>query len=117
MMQSLVVVVVVVQVQEYQEALEGILIKQKDGLRLVPELYSVPPDKVMTSSLVFLTRVRFNAVLRPLFVCLFVQVEEEYLNPHSVERVPLGKCPLKWAQSLYILGNLLSEVISSINLL
>lgn len=37
-----------IQVQEYQEALEGILIKQKDGIRLVPELYSVPPDKVMT---------------------------------------------------------------------
>ncbi|XP_059210651.1 phosphorylase b kinase regulatory subunit alpha, skeletal muscle isoform isoform X3 [Centropristis striata] len=69
------------QVQEYQEALEGILIKQKDGIRLVPELYSVPPDKV----------------------------EEEYVNPHSVERVPMGKCPLKWGQSLYILGNLLSE--------
>uniref|UniRef100_A0A3P8TB66 Phosphorylase b kinase regulatory subunit n=1 Tax=Amphiprion percula TaxID=161767 RepID=A0A3P8TB66_AMPPE len=69
------------QVQEYQEALEGILIKQKDGIRLVPELYSVPADKV----------------------------EEEYRNPHSVERVPMGKCPLKWAQSLYILGNLLSE--------
>uniref|UniRef100_A0A3B4WMT3 Phosphorylase b kinase regulatory subunit n=1 Tax=Seriola lalandi dorsalis TaxID=1841481 RepID=A0A3B4WMT3_SERLL len=58
------------QVQEYQEALEGILIKQKDGIRLVPELYSVPAEKV----------------------------EEEYGNPHSVER------------SLYILGNLLSEV-------
>uniref|UniRef100_A0A8C4HXB6 Phosphorylase b kinase regulatory subunit n=1 Tax=Dicentrarchus labrax TaxID=13489 RepID=A0A8C4HXB6_DICLA len=69
------------QVQEYQEALEGILIKQKDGIRLVPELYSVPPDKV----------------------------EEEYMNPHSVERIPMGKCPLKWGQSLYILGNLLSE--------
>ncbi|XP_039996466.1 phosphorylase b kinase regulatory subunit alpha, skeletal muscle isoform isoform X2 [Xiphias gladius] len=69
------------QVQEYQEALEGILIKQKDGIRLVPELYSVPPDKV----------------------------EEEYINPHSVERVPMGKCPLKWGQSLYILGNLLAE--------
>ncbi|KAM6894392.1 phosphorylase b kinase regulatory subunit alpha, skeletal muscle isoform 1-T1 [Lycodopsis pacificus] len=69
------------QVQEYQEALEGIMIKQKDGIRLLPELYSVPPDKV----------------------------EEEYRNPHSVERVPLGKCPLKWGQSLYILGNLLSE--------
>ncbi|XP_051800095.1 phosphorylase b kinase regulatory subunit alpha, skeletal muscle isoform isoform X4 [Acanthochromis polyacanthus] len=69
------------QVQEYQEALEGILIKQKDGIRLVPELYSVPADKV----------------------------EEEYRNPHSVERVPMGKCPLTWAQSLYILGNLLSE--------
>ncbi|XP_076581378.1 phosphorylase b kinase regulatory subunit alpha, skeletal muscle isoform isoform X3 [Chaetodon auriga] len=69
------------QVQEYQEALEGILIKQKDGVRLLPELYSVPPDKV----------------------------EEEYVNPHSVERIPMGKCPLKWGQSLYILGNLLSE--------
>ncbi|CAL8241380.1 unnamed protein product [Merluccius merluccius] len=69
------------QVQEYQEALEGILIKQKDGIRLVPELYSVPHDKV----------------------------EEEYGSPHSVERVPMGKCPLKWAQSLYVLGNLLAE--------
>ncbi|XP_070849170.1 phosphorylase b kinase regulatory subunit alpha, skeletal muscle isoform [Chaetodon trifascialis] len=69
------------QVQEYQEALEGILIKQKDGMRLLPELYSVPPDKV----------------------------EEEYVNPHSVERIPMGKLPLKWGQSLYILGNLLSE--------
>ncbi|XP_037615638.1 phosphorylase b kinase regulatory subunit alpha, skeletal muscle isoform isoform X4 [Sebastes umbrosus] len=69
------------QVQEYQEALEGIMIKQKDGIRLLPELYSVPPDKV----------------------------EEEYMNPHSVERLPMGKLPLKWGQSLYILGNLLAE--------
>ncbi|XP_044039663.1 phosphorylase b kinase regulatory subunit alpha, skeletal muscle isoform isoform X3 [Siniperca chuatsi] len=69
------------QVQEYQEALEGIMIKQKDGIRLLPELYSVPPDKV----------------------------EEEYMSPHSVERIPMGKCPLKWGQSLYILGNLLTE--------
>ncbi|XP_061128621.1 phosphorylase b kinase regulatory subunit alpha, skeletal muscle isoform isoform X4 [Syngnathus typhle] len=69
------------QVQEYQDALESILIKRKDGIRLLPELYSVPPDKV----------------------------EEEYVNPHTVERVPMGKCPLKWGQSLYILGKLLSE--------
>lgn len=34
------------QVQEYREALDSILIKQKDGIRLVPELYSVPPDRV-----------------------------------------------------------------------
>ncbi|KTF71501.1 hypothetical protein cypCar_00036278 [Cyprinus carpio] len=33
------------QVQEYREALERILIRGKNGLRLVPELYSVPPDK------------------------------------------------------------------------
>ncbi|XP_052002634.1 phosphorylase b kinase regulatory subunit alpha, skeletal muscle isoform isoform X3 [Xyrauchen texanus] len=69
------------QVQEYREALEGIMIKQKDGIRLLPELYSVPPDKV----------------------------DEEYVNPHSVERIPMGKCPLKWGQSLYVLGNLLAE--------
>lgn len=69
------------QVQEYQEALEGILIKQKDGVRLLPELYSVPADKV----------------------------EEEYINPHTVERIPMGKLPLRWGQSLYILGNLLAE--------
>ncbi|KAG7464733.1 hypothetical protein MATL_G00168720 [Megalops atlanticus] len=69
------------QVQEYRDALDGILIKQKQGVRLVPELYSVPPHRV----------------------------EEEYVNPHTVERVPMGKCPLKWGQSLYILGNLLAE--------
>lgn len=32
------------------------------------------------------------------------------MNPHSVERIPMGKCPLMWGQSLYILGSLLSEV-------
>lgn len=39
------------QVQEYREALEGIMIKQKDGIRLLPELYSVPPDKVINTIL------------------------------------------------------------------
>lgn len=38
------------QVEEYREALEGIMIKQKDGIRLLPELYSVPPDKVKFTS-------------------------------------------------------------------
>uniref|UniRef100_A0A4W4ERR7 Phosphorylase b kinase regulatory subunit n=1 Tax=Electrophorus electricus TaxID=8005 RepID=A0A4W4ERR7_ELEEL len=69
------------QVQEYRDALEAIMIKGKDGLRLAPELYAVPPDKV----------------------------DEEYVSPHTVERVPVGICPLKWGQSLYILGNLLTE--------
>uniref|UniRef100_A0A8C2GXS8 Phosphorylase b kinase regulatory subunit n=1 Tax=Cyprinus carpio TaxID=7962 RepID=A0A8C2GXS8_CYPCA len=63
------------------EALDSILIRGNNGLRLVPELYSVPPDKV----------------------------DEEYANPHTVDRVPVGKCPLKLGQSLYILGNLLAE--------
>lgn len=34
------------QVQEYREALEGILIRGKNGIKLLPELYSVPHDKV-----------------------------------------------------------------------
>ncbi|KAK2545173.1 Phka1 [Columba livia] len=68
-------------VEEYREALEGILIKGKNGMRLMPELYSVPPDKV----------------------------DEEYRNPHTVDRIPMGKLPLMWGQSLYILGCLMAE--------
>ncbi|XP_069493055.1 phosphorylase b kinase regulatory subunit alpha, liver isoform isoform X2 [Ambystoma mexicanum] len=70
-----------VQVQEYREALEGILIRGKNGIHLIPELYAVPPDKV----------------------------DEEYDNPHSVDRVALGKTPHLWGQSLYVLGSLLAE--------
>ncbi|OCT94195.1 phosphorylase b kinase regulatory subunit alpha, liver isoform isoform X1 [Xenopus laevis] len=70
-----------VQMQEYREALEGILIRGKNGIRLVPELYAVPPEKT----------------------------EEEYHNPHTVDRRPLGKTPHLWGQSLYILGSLLAE--------
>ncbi|XP_027551876.1 phosphorylase b kinase regulatory subunit alpha, skeletal muscle isoform isoform X2 [Neopelma chrysocephalum] len=69
------------QVQEYREALEGVLIKGKNGIRLMPELYSVPLDKV----------------------------DEEYRNPHTVDRIPMGKLPHMWGQSLYILGCLMAE--------
>lgn len=34
------------QVQEYREAIESVLIKGEHGVRLVPELYSVPEDRV-----------------------------------------------------------------------
>ncbi|XP_075395739.1 phosphorylase b kinase regulatory subunit alpha, liver isoform isoform X2 [Tenrec ecaudatus] len=70
-----------VQVQEYREALEGILIRGTNGIHLLPELYAIPPDKV----------------------------DEEYKNPHTVDRMPLGKVPHLWGQSLYILGSLLAE--------
>ncbi|XP_028935529.1 phosphorylase b kinase regulatory subunit alpha, liver isoform isoform X2 [Ornithorhynchus anatinus] len=70
-----------VQVQEYREALEAILIRGQNGIRLMPELYAVPPGKV----------------------------DEEYKNPHTVDRVPLGKTPHLWGQSLYILSCLLAE--------
>uniref|UniRef100_A0A2I2YCK2 Phosphorylase b kinase regulatory subunit n=1 Tax=Gorilla gorilla gorilla TaxID=9595 RepID=A0A2I2YCK2_GORGO len=69
------------QVQEYREALEAVLIKGKNGVPLLPELYSVPLDRV----------------------------DEEYQNPHTVDRVPMGKLPHMWGQSLYILGSLMAE--------
>lgn len=37
-------------------------------------------------------------------------MDEEYKNPHTVDRIPLGKLPHLWGQSLYILGSLLAEV-------
>ncbi|XP_077447543.1 phosphorylase b kinase regulatory subunit alpha, liver isoform isoform X3 [Stigmatopora argus] len=69
------------QVQEYREALEGILIRGKNGIKLLPELYAVPSDKM----------------------------EVEYSNPHTVDRVAMGQVPHMWGQSLYILGCLLAE--------
>ena len=67
--------------EEYSEALESLLVKTEDGLKLVPEMYAVPGHLV----------------------------EEEYKEPHSQERYAIGSCPFMWAQSLYIVGRLLQE--------
>lgn len=39
------------------------------------------------------------------------QVEEEYRNPHTVDRAAAGQLPHLWGQSLYIISCLLAEVI------
>ena len=70
-------------VTEYSNHLDAIMIKAEDDMKLVPELYAVTSDKVPA----------------------------EYAEPGSQTRVPLGRCPFMWAQSLYILGKLLQEVI------
>lgn len=67
--------------EEYSEKLENLLVKTEDGLKLVPEMYAVPAHLV----------------------------ELEYHNPHSQDRVPIGSCPFMWAQSLYIVGQLMRE--------
>lgn len=46
-------VCVCAQVQEYREALEGILIRGKNGIKLLPELYVVPHDKVCYHTVVY----------------------------------------------------------------
>lgn len=66
---------------EFSDALDRILIKTDDGLKLVPETYTVPNHLV----------------------------EQEYLNPHSQERIAVGTAPFMWAQSLFIVGRLLQE--------
>ncbi|CAK1578214.1 unnamed protein product [Parnassius mnemosyne] len=68
-------------VAEYMQKLEKVMIRKDDGIKLVPELYSVPVDKA----------------------------DAEQHEPGSQERIPLGRCPFIWGQSLYILGKLLQE--------
>ncbi|XP_043262174.1 probable phosphorylase b kinase regulatory subunit alpha isoform X2 [Colletes gigas] len=68
-------------VVEYTKQLEEIMIKADDGVKLVPELYSVEAENVSA----------------------------EYAEPGSQKRIALGRCPFMWAQSLYILGKLLQE--------
>ncbi|KAK2725660.1 hypothetical protein QYM36_000233, partial [Artemia franciscana] len=77
-------------VNEYSEAIEEVskiikkeilLIKTSDGIKVVPEMYAVPVESVLA----------------------------EYENPGSQTRVPVGRSPFMWAQSLYIVGQLLKE--------
>lgn len=69
------------QVEEYSDALDKVIVKTDDGLKLVPEMYAVPGHLV----------------------------EQEYQLPHTQKREAIGQCPFKWAQSLYIMGRLLQE--------
>lgn len=68
------------QVQKYQELLTALLM-EKEGWQLLPELYYVPEENI----------------------------EAEKINPHSQTRLPNENIPLVWAQSLYFLGQMLSE--------
>lgn len=65
----------------YAEILDQILVKNEEGIKLVPESYTVPPELV----------------------------ELEYKEPHSQNRVVNGQLPFMWGQSLYIVSRLLLE--------
>ncbi|HLO86831.1 MAG TPA: glycoside hydrolase family 15 protein [Nostocaceae cyanobacterium] len=73
------------QVKTYQELLEGLLV-ERDGLKLLPELYYVPAESI----------------------------EAEKIEPHSQPRLPNENIPLVWAQSLYYLGQMLNEGLIAI---
>lgn len=68
------------QIEEYQTRLEGVLVEQ-NGLKLLPELYIVPQDTIAA----------------------------ERQAPGTQTRVPNENVPLVWAQSLYLLGQMLSD--------
>jgi phosphorylase kinase alpha/beta subunit len=79
------------QVKKYRDLLEPCLVDSepnpdtKEVFRLVPELFIVPADKITA--------------------------EKE--NPGSQERIPNENVPLVWAQSLFILGNLINDDLLS----
>ncbi|XWK87310.1 MAG: glycoside hydrolase family 15 protein [Phormidium sp.] len=73
------------QAEDYQQKLESLLV-EREGLRLLPELYYVPKERI----------------------------EDERSHPQSQTRLPNENVPLVWAQSLYYLGQLLSEGLIAI---
>ncbi len=68
------------QVEYYQQCLASLLVEH-DGWHLLPELYYVSEQ----------------------------HIEAEKLSPQSQARLPNENVPLVWAQSLYLLGQMLSE--------
>ncbi len=65
----------------YQDRLAQVAIPDQDGIPLLPELYYVPEAAIAL----------------------------ERATPHSQERLPNDNVPLVWAQSLYLLGQLISD--------
>lgn len=73
------------QIKAYQERLDKIVV-ERDGLKLLPELYYVPKANIAA----------------------------EKANPQTQTRLPNENVPLVWAQSLYFLGQMLSEGLISV---
>lgn len=73
------------QADEYYQRLQPLFV-EKEGYKLLPELYFVPLDAI----------------------------EAEKENPQSQPRQPNENVPLVWAQSLYLLGQLMREGLISL---
>ncbi|XP_069129417.1 probable phosphorylase b kinase regulatory subunit alpha isoform X5 [Argopecten irradians] len=69
------------QIIKYRDLLDSVLKKRDDGVLMLPELYTVPADKV----------------------------DEEYRNPNSQKRKAIGKLPQMWGESMLILSRLVLE--------
>ncbi|XP_060070242.1 probable phosphorylase b kinase regulatory subunit alpha [Ylistrum balloti] len=69
------------QIIKYKDLLDSVLKKREDGVLMMPELYTVPAEKV----------------------------DEEYRNPNSQKRIAIGKLPQMWGESMLILSRLILE--------
>ena len=65
---------------EFTEALEKLAVAST-GMKLLPELYIVTEENIST----------------------------EYASPGTTQRIPGGRCPFMWAQSMYVVAKLLQE--------
>ncbi|XP_060588940.1 probable phosphorylase b kinase regulatory subunit alpha isoform X4 [Ruditapes philippinarum] len=68
-------------VSKYRSMLESVILKNEEGIPMMPEMYAVPKDKV----------------------------DQEVRKPDSQKRQQIGKPLHMWGQSLYILGRLIEE--------
>jgi phosphorylase kinase alpha/beta subunit len=68
------------EIDKYQALLQDVVVEHH-GYQLLPELYYVPSDKIAA----------------------------EKQSPHSQTRLPNENVPLVWAQSLYLLGQMISD--------
>lgn len=73
------------QADEYYQRLQPLLVEQ-DGFQLLPEVYYVPADSI----------------------------EAERAAPYSQPRLPNDNVPLVWAQSLYLLGQLIRDQLIAV---
>jgi phosphorylase kinase alpha/beta subunit len=74
------------QAELYDQKLQPLRV-ERDGFKLLPELYYVPEDKL----------------------------EAERSTPHSQTRLPNENVPLVWAQSLYLLGQMIRDGLLAID--
>ena len=72
------------QIDKYWNLLRKVMLPSPEGL-VMPELYVVPEEKI----------------------------HEEKITPKSTMRVPAGKIPHLWGQSLFIVASLLKEQLLS----
>eukprot|EP00124_Ichthyophonus_hoferi_P001166 Ihof_evm7s55 gene=Ihof_evmTU7s55 len=101
------------QVRQYQNLLEPLLVEPDEKYF---ETYSLPrPNN--TDSIPGGSGVGAPSTTRSIPMFYFVpkdKVQAEYADPHSQHRLPSDKTPFMWAQSLYILGALLSHGLISV---